>query len=286
MRSAAAAAWVVLASCQPSAATLVKQAQNFDYAKQPEKALAAYQRALMALGREESPEARSLRAKCFRGAGDICYLDLHDYQRAVDFYRKLTEAYPDAPEALQARANLYEIIRTQNGDRRTALAELASLVQSFPNNPDVDRYQYQAAKDYFELADYEQSRIEAKALLDHYQNSSLGAEAQYLIGSSYAFEGKRTESVNAYLALVARWPQSSLVPRARLEIGKLYAEAGDYDKAQEIMLLALKDHPDPKAVQSELARLRRRIALTRPADADNHDAVWDHDLANRERERE
>lgn len=120
-------------------------------------------------------------------------------------------------------------------------------------------------------------------MLDRYPNSSLGPDAQYLIGSAFAFQNKRTDAVNAYLALIARWPENPLVPRARLEIGKLYADAGDYTKAQEIMLLALKDHPDPKVVQSELARLRRHIALTRPAEIGDHDAVWDHDVANRER---
>lgn len=272
-----------LFGCQQSAARLVDEAKNYDFAKQPEKALAAYQRALLALGRDESDSARSLRARCYRGAGDICYLDLHDYLRAVEFYRKLTEAYPEAPEVFQARANLYDILRSHGGDRRTALAELASLVQSFPNHPDVDRYQFLAAEDYFDLADYQQARIEAKALLDRFPESAFGPEAQNLVASAFAFENRRTDAVNAYLALIARWPNHPLVPRARLEIGKLYADGGDLDRAQEIMLLALKDHPDPRAVQSELARLRRRIARTRPADATDHDAVWDHDAATRER---
>jgi TolA-binding protein len=269
--------------CQPSAAQLVDQAKNHDFSKEPEKALASYERALLALGRDETDAARALRAKSYRGAGDICYLDLHDYLRAVEFYRKLTEAYPEAPEAFQARANLYDILRSHGGDRRTALAELASLVQSFPNHADVDRYQYLAAKDYFDLADYQQARIEAKALLDRFPNSGFGPEAQYLIGSAFAFENRRSDAVNAFLALIAKWPDNALVPRARLEMGKLYADGGDLDRAQEIMLAALKDHPDPRAVQSELARLRRRIALTRPADSGDHDAVWDHDLANRDR---
>ncbi len=269
--------------CRSSAARLVQEAQNLAFAQQPVAAVTAYEKAIFALGRDESDSARALRAKALRGAGDLCYLELHQYVRAVEFYRKLAEAYPEALETFEARSNLYEILRTHLRDRRAALAELASLVQSFPRHPQVDRYQYQAAKEYFDLGDAQQARIEARALLEHYPESAFAPEAQYLIGSAYSFENRRNDSINAYLALAARWPTHPNVPRARLAIGKMYAEGGDFDRAQEIMLLALRDHPDPRAVQTELSRLRRRIALTRPADIHDHDAVWDRDTQNRDR---
>lgn len=281
VRAAAGLALVALAACRPAAVKHLAEAQRQAFAKDPVKAVASYEKALLALGRDESDESRRVRIRALRGAGDACYLDLRDYKRAVDFYRQLAEAYPEAPDTFQARVNLFEILRNRFGDRRGALAELASLVQSFPVHDEIDRYQFQAANEYFDLGDFQQARIEVKTLLDRYPKSPYAPDAQLLIGATFVFENRRMDAINAYLMLIARWPDHPLVPRARLEIGKVYADGGDYDRAQEMMLLALRDHPEPQRVQGELLRLRKRLALTRPADVNDRAAVWDRDYAAR-----
>src|SRR5687767_3138456 len=104
-RLAALAIALTLAGCQSPAARHFREGQTYAFARQPQRALEAYERTLSELGKDESPAARALRVKALRAAGDVCYLDLRDMKRALDFYRTLTDGFPDAPESFQARAN-------------------------------------------------------------------------------------------------------------------------------------------------------------------------------------
>jgi hypothetical protein len=65
-------------------------------------------------------------------------------------------------------------------------------------------------------------------------------------------------------------------------MGKLKAEAGDNEKAIEIWVQALKNHPDPALVQDAIARARRRIAATTPDGVDRKPA-FDRNLRKNHR---
>jgi tetratricopeptide (TPR) repeat protein len=77
-------------------------------------------------------------------------------------------------------------------------------------------------------------------------------------------EGKRQEASRAYADLRARFPDSELAPRALFEMGKLKADSGDYEKAIELWVEALKTHPEPKLLQDYIARARKRLTSTTP----------------------
>jgi TolA-binding protein len=212
-------------------------------------------------------------------------LELKLYPRAIEYYRTLANHYPDADETLEARSALSDIYRTL-GDRRAAVAELTALVQSFPKGMEVDRYQYQAVKGYFELADYDQVLVEARVLQERYPDSRYAVEVQMLVCEALALQGQRQRSLDAYAQLVRRWPNDELVPQALFEQAKVYSEMGQDEKAVEVLVVALKSHPNPKGVQAEIARLRKRLATRRVPEKFDHADAWPefHGLLPGERE--
>ncbi len=235
---------------------------HLESAREPLEALREYEEVLSLLSKKDGGEARGLLVPALKGAGDLCYLELKQLSRAVELYRTLARRFPDAPEALDARANLADILRA-TGDRRGAVAELSSIVQSFPDAPEVDHYLYQAAKDYFELGDYQQAILEARALQRRYPQSEQVAEAQMLVATALSLQGDHGKALEAYAELAQRWPDSELAPRARFEQAKVLSSLEREAEAVEVLVDALRTHPSPKVVQLEIARLRKRLSLRR-----------------------
>jgi TolA-binding protein len=263
-----------LAACDKTQ-KLMERAREEAFQQAYAAAITDYDQVLLELTHNESAEARELRSQVLRATGDIFYLHLKDYTKAAQRYHELAEQFPEHPETFEARVNLSDILRDHFGDRRAALAELAALVQSFPNHLETDRYQYRAALDYFELRDYHQAETELRLFLNRYSGSSLRGDAQNLLASALALQGRTPEAIQTYLQVAREHPGADAA-KAYLEIGRLYEESGDMDKAETNLALALANYPDPKVVQIALNRVRRRVALSRPVDIHNHDAIFDH----------
>lgn len=253
----------------------LEDARELTFRKDFKGAAQAYKSALIELGRDESNPAREARALAMRALGDVYYLHLGDYAEAARVYRELSERYPERPETFDARAHLADILQDNFHDTRAALAQLAALVQSFPNHLDTDRFQYKAAQDYFELRDYAQTETELRLLLSRYPGSGVRTDAQMLLAAALAMEGRKPEAIDLYSAIAREHPGAD-AGRANLEIGRLYEDQGDFDKAETSLARALADHPDPQLVSMALQRVRRRVALKRPADLHDRAAIFDH----------
>jgi TolA-binding protein len=264
----------LLSSCVESPAVHLEKAQALTYQRKPTEALRAYDEVLSLLARKEGGRAVEQRVTALLAAGDLCYLELKQYARAAEYYRSLVDRHPQAPEALKAREHRSEIFRTHFHDRRAAVAELSAIVQTFPKHPGVDRFQYRAAKDYFDLGDFNQAIVESRVLHGRYPNSPFGDDAHLLIAESFAFLGQREKALEGHAALARGWPSSDLLARSNFEAAKLHSEAGAYEPAIEALVESLKTHPDPKAVQHEIGRLRKRLASLRAPEKVGWEAIW------------
>ncbi len=265
---------LLLSACLGDPAAHLDKARDLAFQRRPAEALAEYEEVLSLLAKKDPHKVRAQMVPALKGAGDLCYLEMRQLPRAVEFYRALANRYPEAPETLDARASLAEILRG-TGDRRGAVAELSALVQAFPQGAEVDRYQYLAAKDYFELGDYDQAILESRVLLTRYPDSPYADDAQMLIGASLGMQSQREKAIQAYEEVARRWPASDMAPRARYEQAKILEEMGQEEKAVDVLVEALKTHPDPKGVQMEIARLKKRLALHRLPDKIDPAQIWE-----------
>jgi TolA-binding protein len=264
---------LALSACPADPARHLEKARELSFQRQPEEALREYEEVLSLLAKKDGSKARALLVPALKGAGDLCYLELKKVQRAVELYQTLVRRFPDVPEALDARANLADILRSA-GDRRGAVAELSSIVQSFPDAPEVDRYLYAAAKDYFDLGDYNQAIVEARALQRRYPESIHVADSQMLIATALSLQGDPEKAIEAYSELIDRWPDSELASRARFEQAKVLAELEREQEAVEVLVEALRTHPSPKTIQLEIARMRKRLAVRRLPEKPAQSAFW------------
>src|SRR5262249_15547143 len=198
---------ILLAGCHRTANEHLARARDLVYARQPQAALREYRQALDVVEKSEGPEATRLRAAALRGAADVYWLELRDVPQAVSVYREVMAQVPDAPETAEAHVILAGILETHYRDLRGAISELtAALGRNPPQAPDL---RYHVAKLYFELGDYQQAEIEARAVTTQYPTSALADDAWLLIGQSLAMrEGMRAEAVPAFTAVVEPFPTS------------------------------------------------------------------------------
>lgn len=270
---------LALASCVGDPSAHLERARQLTFQRQPAEALAQYEEVLSLVSKKDPQKVRALMVPALKGAGDLCYLELRRYPRAIEHYRALASHFPEAPETADARSALSEIYR-RLGDRRSAVAELTALVQSFPDGPENDRHQFQVVRDYFELGDYDQVVLETRVLQDRFPQSPFAIEAQMLVAEALFLQGQKQRAIEAYERVARRWPASELAPRALYEQAKVLSELGQDERAVEVLAEALKTHPNPKTVQAEIARLRKRLAIRR-APSEHRDA-WPefHGLLN------
>ena len=139
----------LFAGCLSNPAAHLERARELTFEHKPKEAIAEYDEALSILAKKDGEAVKAQRIQALKAAGDLCYLELKKYEKAAEYYRALADRYPEAEETLEARASLADIFRTRFRDRRAAVAELAAIVQTFPRSPEVDRFQYLAARDYF-----------------------------------------------------------------------------------------------------------------------------------------
>ncbi|HZA51673.1 MAG TPA: tetratricopeptide repeat protein, partial [Myxococcaceae bacterium] len=278
-RSRGAAALVLVAvlagsGCDTSAPEHLQRARDRIFEKKPQEALKEYRLALELVERDSSAEGAVLRARVLKGAADVYYLELRDFRRAAEVYQELIRVCPEAPETLQARIQLAEILHTHFRDLRGAISSLIGAIDR--NAPESAELAYRVAKLYFELGDYQQSTLEARKLQSRFETSPLVDDALLLEAQALALmEGRAPESIRALEALARRFPDSALAPIALYEMGKVRAETGEREEAIALWVKALARHPDPSQVQSAIAHLRKQIADRTPLAVGNEEQAFD-----------
>jgi tetratricopeptide (TPR) repeat protein len=278
MRALGLALMLCLAGCKRSdPPTRLQNARERLYAHQPQAALEEYRLALDALDRDESKEAAVYRARALRGAADTYYLELRDFKRAVEVYRELSQLCPEAPETLEGRLHLADILEHQFHDLRGAIAELtAALARNPPQSAELS---YRVAKLYFELGDYQQCELESAKVVSKFETSPYVDDALLLRGQALGMmEGHRAEALRAFESLAEKFADSELQPHALFEAGKLRAEGGEPEKAIETWVEALKRHPDPQIVQAVIGRVRKQLRQTTPSKVGDAAKAFDRDV--------
>ncbi len=264
--------------CRDSAKAHVAAAKAALFEGKPQQALNEYLAAKEALDRGELGSSASVwRARVLRGAADVYYLELHDFKNAVGVYRELIQLCPEAPETLQGRLHLADILQVQYRDLRGAITELTAALERNP--PESAELKYRVAKLYFELGDYEQAHVEARAVMQRFETSAFVDDALFLAAQAQAMGGSKEEALRSFEELQRRFPDSELAAHALFECGRLQEEGGNDERAISLWVESLKKHPNPDTVQGAIARVRTRMAQTRPSGTDREGA-FDHSARN------
>ncbi len=122
--------------------------------------------------------------------------------------------------------------RLKNLKLNEAVQDFKGVVQKAPGHKLAPKAQFKLGMAYYRMQEYAQALEAFHHTLDAYGNTpEVAADAQFNLGMTYKRLQKNDDAIKAYDELVARWPESSMAPMARIRVGYIHEDNRDYDKA-------------------------------------------------------
>ena len=253
---------LALTACPDKPARAIAEAEAFTFQHRPTEALERYESALLLLAKKPGAHSEALLRRALMGAGNLSYLDLQQPRQAAGYFQSLLRLFPQADEAVEARLTLASIHRSL-GDSQSAIAQLLSLCQDFPDHADDARHISLLARAYLAQGNYEQALVEVGELLRRHPESPLAIEAMMLRGIALGLLRRPEEAIEVYAAIAQRWPAAPLAVQARYEWAQLLIVLKRDREAEALLMEALRSHPQPAMIQRELAEIRERLIVER-----------------------
>lgn len=196
--------------------------------------------------------------------GNIYYLNLRDYQKAIEAYRRLVEISPGSPFSPDAQRKIADIYKDKFGDLNGAIAEYDRFVKVFPK--EADRAMYQMAECYLLLKEFGKAREQYEAILKDFSYIDYKDDVYYQTANSYYLEGKTGEARKRFEDFLGKFPESKLVPDARLNIALAYEEEGNLKEALSRLIQLKGVYPNQGVLELRIKGIQKRIAAKkRPA---------------------
>jgi len=215
-------------------------------------------------------------AQCKLELGDILLLN-GDYYDAILYFAQVEKSLPDAPLGQEAKYRKARVAYFQ-GDFDWALAQFNVLKQATSKLISNDAIRMSllisdhtaldtttTALELYAAADllayrkmYSASNGQLDFLMGTLPDHKIGDYATFLKGSNYVALTQYERAIEQYVKLVANYPKSVLVDRARFELAVLFEERiSDSEKAMEYYQSVFELHPESILASPARAKFRK-----------------------------
>jgi tol-pal system protein YbgF len=120
-----------------------------------------------------------------------------------------------------------------------------------------ERNAYQAAFDTLKEGRYKEAKVELRAFLDKYPNSSFSGNAQYWLGEANYVTRNFEQGIVEFETVLNSYPDSNKVPDSMLKLGYTFYELKQYPQAKAILQDLRDRFPDETAARLADKRLDR-----------------------------
>ena len=137
-----------------------------------------------------------------------------------------------------------------------ASTEAAAAASQSPASSE-EKVAYQAAFDTLKEGRYKEAKVELKAFLDKYPDSSFAGNAQYWLGEAHYVTRNFDQGMVEFEKVLNSYPGSNKVPDAMLKLGYTFYELQQYPQAKSILEDLRTRFPDETAARLAGKRLDR-----------------------------
>ncbi len=170
-----------------------------------------------------------LRPVIYSSLGDA-YYNMRNYTNAVIYYKRLLDNYPKTKYSLDAINGIqYCYLAVGNPDKAARIIDQYMIRN--PYSKYGEKILIKKGEIYFNAGEYQKAILAYKEFIATYPSGMAVPEAYYWIGKS-ALKLNRKEEAKYYFELVTNeYPNSASAIAAAIELGKIYSEQKDYEKA-------------------------------------------------------
>lgn len=241
----------LLAGCDKSGEEAYKKAEELWNAGKYNEAVAQYE----AVSKKGTGH---LVADSLYQTGNIYYLNLRDYRKAIEAYKRLVEISPGSPFSPDAQRKIADIYKDKFGDLKGAIAEYQHFTKVFPK--EADKAMYQMAQCYLLLKEFGKAREQYEAILKDAPDIDYKDEVYYQIANSYYLEGRTGGAKKGFEEFLGKFPESRFVPDARLGIALAYEEEGNLAEALSRLTQLKGVYHNQRALELRITGIRERIS--------------------------
>jgi TolA-binding protein len=189
----------------------------------------------------------------------IFHLYQSRYIEAVSDLRELLNKYPSSRYAFDARRTIADLMDTKLHDCRRAIIEYQRLIDDYETVVGDDLYQYRIASCYYELLNFEQSKLEFYKLINNYPASEYVDDSYYQIANILQTQGALKDAKNSYLLYLARYPEGGFAVDAKFNLAATLEEMEDLEEALKMYQEVFEEYPNKEAVSWRIEKVSERI---------------------------
>lgn len=189
----------------------------------------------------------------------IFHLYQSRYLEAISDLRELLNKYPASQHAFEARRTIAELLETKRHDCRRAIVEYQRLIDDFETVINDDLYQHRIAMCFYEILNFEQSKLEFYKLVNNYPSSQYVDDSYYQIANILQAQGALESAQGAYKLYLARYPEGEFAVDAKFNLAATLEEMENLDEALRMYQQVFDEYPNKEAVSWRIEKIARRI---------------------------
>ncbi len=197
-------------------------------------------------------------------------LYLNQHADAIRKLRMYADMSGDTPDAWEGQKQIGEILFSKTDQYEQAIQHYRSLLKAKPDAVEAAEFLYRIGKSHFFLWQFDEAINTFKELGNKFPGTPLAEKANYEIGVTYYTRGEQNpggqgtgmapyqQAMEAFRAFLKRFPQSVWAPEARFGIASCLEELDQLDAAYNEYEALKSTYPSPNVIAIKLARIRER----------------------------
>ncbi|UFH52406.1 tetratricopeptide repeat protein [Spirosoma sp. KNUC1025] len=207
---------------------------------------------------QDKPNSTLIPAALLKRA--IAYGNIQQYDPAVADYKRILDNYGDSEQAQSALLGIQNAL-SDSGRPEEFSQVLGQYKKSNPGSTDVERVQFDNAKDIYANGKYAQAIQSLQTFMQEYPNSPNTNEARYYIAESYRQTNDPANALRFYNQIVAD-NKSDFLIRAATRAADLEAKQKNYPRAiRNYQLILSKASGKPEQVTAQLGLMDTYYAI-------------------------
>ncbi len=158
------------------------------------------------------------------------HLKANKYEEAIQAFKEILTLYPGSSYSMDAQFALAQAY-VEKKDSQSANKEFTRFIQYFPDSPQLPEAVFNLAVGYFNLESYLSASDYFNQIIEQFPESDFHMAALQNIGWCFDRLGDKKKALHFLNSYVQKYPKGDDLQMIKLQIARIKADTGDFQKA-------------------------------------------------------